>query len=29
VRITTDNVYRNKEWLYGYRENDPFGGHAP
>ena len=29
VLINTDNVYRNKEWLYGYRENDPFGGHAP
>jgi CDP-glucose 4,6-dehydratase len=29
VLITTDKVYRNKEWLYGYRENDPLGGHDP
>jgi CDP-glucose 4,6-dehydratase len=29
VLITTDKVYRNNEWLYGYRENDPLGGHDP
>lgn len=29
VLITTDKVYRNQEWLYGYRENDPLGGHDP
>ncbi|MFM1798190.1 MAG: hypothetical protein RLZZ117_468 [Cyanobacteriota bacterium] len=29
VMITTDKVYRNKEWLYGYREIDPLGGHDP
>ena len=29
VLITTDKVYRNKEWLYGYRENDPLGGYDP
>jgi CDP-glucose 4,6-dehydratase len=29
VQITTDKVYRNNEWLYGYRENDPLGGHDP
>jgi CDP-glucose 4,6-dehydratase len=29
VLITTDKVYRNHEWLYGYRENDPLGGHDP
>jgi CDP-glucose 4,6-dehydratase len=29
VLITTDKVYRNIEWLYGYRENDPLGGHDP
>jgi len=29
VMITTDKVYENKEWLYGYRENDPLGGHDP
>ena len=22
-------VYRNNEWLYGYRENDALGGHDP
>jgi len=29
VLITTDKVYRNHEWLYGYRESDPLGGHDP
>jgi len=29
VLITTDKVYRNNEWLYGYRENDPLGGSDP
>ncbi len=29
VSITTDKVYRNNEWEWGYRENDPFGGHDP
>ena len=29
VMITTDKVYKNKEWIYGYRENDPLGGHDP
>jgi CDP-glucose 4,6-dehydratase len=29
VLITTDKVYRNNEWLYGYREIDPLGGHDP
>ena len=29
VMITTDKVYRNNEWLYGYRESDPLGGHDP
>jgi CDP-glucose 4,6-dehydratase len=29
VLITTDKVYRNNEWLYGYRENDPLGGNDP
>ena len=29
VAITTDKVYRNQEWCYGYRENDPLGGHDP
>ncbi len=29
VCVTTDKVYENKEWIYGYRENDPLGGHDP
>lgn len=29
VFITTDKCYENHEWLYGYRENDPLGGHDP
>jgi CDP-glucose 4,6-dehydratase len=27
--VTTDKVYENLEWIYGYRENDPLGGHDP
>ena len=27
--ITTDKVYENREWFYGYRENDRLGGHDP
>lgn len=29
VSITTDKCYENKEWVWGYRENDPMGGHDP
>ena len=29
VIITTDKCYENKEWNFGYRENDPLGGHDP
>ena len=29
IIITTDKVYRNKEWSYGYRESDSLGGHDP
>ena len=29
VIITTDKVYKNKEWFYGYRENDSLGGYDP
>lgn len=29
VLITTDKVYRNNAWLFGYRENDHLGGHDP
>lgn len=29
VMITTDKVYQNFEWPFGYRESDPLGGHDP
>ena len=29
VMVTTDKVYENQEWIYGYRENDRLGGHDP
>ena len=29
VMITTDKVYKNKEWIFGYRENDELGGYDP
>ena len=29
VLITTDKVYQNREWFYGYRESDRLGGHDP
>jgi CDP-glucose 4,6-dehydratase len=29
VFVTTDKCYENREWLYGYREDDPLGGHDP
>jgi CDP-glucose 4,6-dehydratase len=29
VNITTDKCYENKEWSWGYRENEPMGGHDP
>lgn len=29
VIITTDKVYSNNEWPWGYRENDRLGGHDP
>jgi len=29
VNVTTDKVYENKEWLWGYRELDVLGGHDP
>ena len=29
VMITTDKCYKNKEWVWGYRENDELGGHDP
>ncbi len=27
VVVTSDKCYENREWVYGYRENDPLGGH--
>jgi CDP-glucose 4,6-dehydratase len=27
VAVTTDKCYENKEWPWGYRENDSLGGH--
>ncbi|MDB9412020.1 CDP-glucose 4,6-dehydratase [Microcystis aeruginosa] len=29
VFITSDKCYENREWVYGYRENDPLGGYDP
>ena len=29
VCITTDKCYENREWVYGYREEDPLGGYDP
>lgn len=29
VNITTDKCYENREWVWGYRETDPMGGHDP
>jgi CDP-glucose 4,6-dehydratase len=29
VMITSDKCYENREWIWGYRENEPMGGHDP
>ena len=29
VNVTTDKCYENNEWIWGYRENEPMGGHDP
>ena len=29
VVVTTDKCYENKEWVWGYRENEAMGGHDP
>jgi len=29
VIVSSDKCYENKEWLWGYRENDPMGGYDP
>jgi CDP-glucose 4,6-dehydratase len=26
INITTDKCYENREWVWGYRENEPMGG---
>jgi CDP-glucose 4,6-dehydratase len=26
INVTTDKCYENREWVWGYRENDPLGG---
>jgi CDP-glucose 4,6-dehydratase len=28
VNVTTDKCYENKEWVWGYRENEPMGGYV-
>lgn len=29
IVVTTDKCYENREWIWGYREADPLGGHDP
>lgn len=29
LNITTDKVYENREWVWGYREDDPLDGYDP
>ncbi|MBF0454394.1 MAG: CDP-glucose 4,6-dehydratase [Magnetococcales bacterium] len=29
ISVTSDKCYENREWLWGYRESDPMGGHDP
>jgi CDP-glucose 4,6-dehydratase len=29
VNITTDKCYENRDWVWGYRENEPMGGFDP
>jgi len=29
LNVTTDKVYLNKEWVWGYRENEELDGHDP
>lgn len=29
VVVTSDKCYENKEWVWGYRENEPMGGYDP
>lgn len=29
VNVTSDKCYENREWVWGYRENEPMGGYEP
>ena len=29
LNVTSDKCYENREWSWGYRENEPMGGHDP
>jgi CDP-glucose 4,6-dehydratase len=29
IMVTSDKCYENREWLWGYREDDAMGGHDP
>jgi len=29
INVTSDKCYENREWIWGYRESDPMGGHDP
>jgi len=29
VNVTSDKCYENREWIWGYRENEPMGGYDP
>lgn len=29
INVTTDKCYKNKEWVWGYRENESMGGYDP
>ena len=29
VNVTTDKCYENREWVWGYRENEPWGAMTP
>lgn len=29
IYVTSDKCYKNKEWMWGYRENDELGGYDP
>lgn len=29
INVTTDKCYENREWVWGYREDEPMGGYDP